>query len=310
MVNMFHSEAAKATSRTKNSRIITALFHQSNNPKRIAQATRKLWFLIGMIIGTLYVATSLILFHRAHSLDMNAVPRMPVHVSLRGKAAPYNDVILPNDDDSQRKITDRNVSLPKISLLSRNATIKVTSDVRGNLGPASVIIQDPPGTNWLKDRWQAASDMHGTAIAGSHWVILDFGGLNMNIHPAKVVLDWESAHATEYRIEGGYYISSGESENKEEDDASNVHWEVLFDANNPRHIPHRSVAKSGQSPGVKFPMPLHIVHTLDLYDCCYAYQRARTTQSYRYLRVFIIKPAKYGWGVSLWQVDVYGSVDL
>ena len=50
-------------------------------------------------------------------------------------------------------------------IISRRDVI-VTSDARGNLGPASVLVKDVPGENWLKDRWQAASDMGGTAIPG------------------------------------------------------------------------------------------------------------------------------------------------
>ena len=37
-------------------------------------------------------------------------------------------------------------------------------DVRGNLGECGVILNR--GDDWLKDRWQAASDMGGTAIPG------------------------------------------------------------------------------------------------------------------------------------------------
>ena len=63
---------------------------------------------------------------------------------------------------------------PQSKLLSRNPNIVITSSTRGNLGPPSVLNQNPPGKDWLKDRWQAASDMHGTAIKGSHWVLFDF----------------------------------------------------------------------------------------------------------------------------------------
>ena len=52
------------------------------------------------------------------------------------------------------------------TIVSRNARVQVSSDVRGNLGSSQVIVQDPPGVDWLKDRWQAASDMGGTAIKG------------------------------------------------------------------------------------------------------------------------------------------------
>ena len=50
-------------------------------------------------------------------------------------------------------------------LLSRSQDVKVTADVRGNLGPIEVIKQANPGTNWIKDRWQAASDMHLILLA-------------------------------------------------------------------------------------------------------------------------------------------------
>ena len=37
-------------------------------------------------------------------------------------------------------------------LLSQRKDVSVTCDTRGNLGPCSVIIQRPPGYDWLKDR--------------------------------------------------------------------------------------------------------------------------------------------------------------
>jgi hypothetical protein len=64
----------------------------------------------------------------------------------------------------------------------------------------------------IKDRWQAASDMGGTAIPGAHWVIMDFGTL---VTVSAVVLDWETAHATQYRLEG-------RGKNEEE-------WQVFYD---------------------------------------------------------------------------------
>jgi hypothetical protein len=59
------------------------------------------------------------------------------------------------------------------TLLSAGAA--VTTDTRGNLGPPEVMTQAVPGTDWIKDRWQAASDMGGTAIPGEHWVVIDLG---------------------------------------------------------------------------------------------------------------------------------------
>ena len=58
-------------------------------------------------------------------------------------------------------------------------------------------IHDPPYIR-LEDRWQAASDMGGTAIPGSHWIELDFKKV---VHVSAVVLDWETAYAKDYRLE-------------------------------------------------------------------------------------------------------------
>eukprot|EP00935_MAST-01C_sp_MAST-1C-sp1_P001553 g1553.t1 len=164
-------------------------------------------------------------------------------------------------------------------LLSRG--VAVQTDTRGNLGPGSVITQDPPGKDWIRDRWQAASDMGGTAIPGSHWVVLDFGETK-TVRPSRLVLDWEAAHAENYRIEGRLNSTEG--------------WNVLYDGGDPAQESRRTKTESGQSPGVNFKLPLHRVHEVKL---------AGDPQPLRFMRVFIVKPAA-GWGVSLWQVDVYG----
>ena len=235
--------------------------------------------------------------------------------------------------------------------------VTVTSDVRGNLGPASVILQNPPGTNWIKDRWQAAGDMHGTAIPGQHWVQLDFGNLHshsrgrgrsrsleMEMEIDRVVIDWEAAYAKDYRIE--ISMGDGEAESKTkakskskstrkelETDEEGFNWCVLFDGANTIDSANanandnansdtstgvhaddasvkdlgsqRSVKEYGQSPGVKKKTPLHVVHTIDMNG---AQQRKCNFQSFRYLRVFINKSVT-GWGVSIWELDVYGWTD-
>ena len=60
---------------------------------------------------------------------------------------------------------------------------------------------------------------------------------------------------------------------------------------------------SGQSPGVKRKMPLHVVHTINLHRHDV---NDRTHMEFTELRLNILKPA-VGWGVSLWQLDVYGQ---
>ena len=251
--------------------------------------------------------------------------------------------------------TIRQKQTPQSKLLSRNPNVIITSSTRGNLGPPSVLNQDPPGKDWLKDRWQAASDMHGTAIKGSHWVLFDFsqfltededssngmdrgGGGRRGIQMTKIVLDWETAFATDYRIEGRMdHPSSSSSNNKDE-------WCVLYDGgsgghpnNNKNDRRHEKELRYGiefyeeaygQSPGVKQKLPLHIIHTIEWASSSSlsltpnskngqsnsgeSHLRGggscQTTTAFRYLRIFIRKPAHNGWGCSLWEVDVYGTI--
>lgn len=168
---------------------------------------------------------------------------------------------------------------PVSRILSRFSNVTATSDVRGNLGPVSVVTQQDPGIDWIKDRWQAASNMHGTAIKGTHWVQLDFG---TEILVDKIVLDWEAAYSDKYRLEG----SLGDPAT----DAADV-W-LLFDGTDASQEGLRSTVESGQSPGVKIKTPLHVVHTIS---------PIREKKPLRYLRVFILNSAM-GWGGKSYEV--------
>ena len=78
-------------------------------------------------------------------------------------------------------------------------------------------------------------------------------------------------------------------------------------------IPHaragqRTSREEGQSPGVKTKLPLHIVHTVLLPQPDSGKNLGMNSGSgtgFRSLRVYVTKPGR-GWGVSLWQMDVYG----
>jgi hypothetical protein len=255
-------------------------------------------------------------------------------------------------------------------LLSRNPKVTITTSARGNLGPSSVLNQDPPGSDWIKDRWQAASDMHGTAIKGSHWVLFDFtqlllqeeeqeeegsDGRRRGIQMTKIVLDWETAFAKDYRIEGRMIMDHHPIDNSGGLDSSNNDWCVLYDSgdkstNNDNnkvihtidHYPIRTEEEYGQSPGVKQKLPLHIIHTIEWTPAASTMsneeQRSNNdesnnannsatkeqqntnrgsssttttcqTTSFQYLRIFIRKSV-HGWGVSLWEVDVYGFIHI
>ena len=169
--------------------------------------------------------------------------------------------------------------------LSRTGNVVATADVRGNLGPVEVVVQSRPGTDWIHDRWQAASDMHGTAIKGAHWIQLDFGH---EIVATKIVLDWEAAYSDKYLLEASL-------EPITDDSPSEKRWTV-FDTTKPAHKERLTVKEAGQSPGVKTKTPLHVIHTL--------YPLA-SHKPLRYLRLYILK-SSMGWGVSLWQFDVIG----
>lgn len=173
----------------------------------------------------------------------------------------------------------KSASPPPPQLLSRRGNVKITADVRGNLGPATVLNQDPPGKDWIKDRWQAAADMHGTAIKGAHWLMMEFGS---PVKASYIVLDWEAAFSKDYQIE----IQNTNPQTNDHE------WNVVFDSSQDAYESH----EFGLSPGVKQKIPLHIVHNITV---------ATETSSFTRLRVWI-RSSAMGWGVSLWQVDVYG----
>ena len=142
-------------------------------------------------------------------------------------------------------------------------------DVRGNLGECGVILNR--GDDWLKDRWQAASDMGGTAIPGPHKVEIEFG---RDVRVCSVEIDWETAYADDYTI--------------------HLDGERVFDGAAPGAS--RRARMSGKSPGVKG-RPLHVVHDVTLDECVPA--RALTIDIHR---------GATPWGVSMWHVSVMGTV--
>lgn len=172
----------------------------------------------------------------------------------------------------QPRTNNQELTSHELTLLTTPSVCNISTDVRGNLGPAKVMLTN--GTNWLKDRWQAASNMHGKAIQGTHWVKLDF---EKPIQLFIVVLDWEAAFSDRYRFQ---YM----------DDAYGEYRDVSA-------VPGSKIqqAISGQSPGVKTKTPLHVLHLHKL-------QNPVTAKSFRLL----IEHSAMGWGVSLWQIKFFG----
>jgi hypothetical protein len=92
--------------------------------------------------------------------------------------------------------------LPRLLSAGRPAK----ASVRGNLASASAVTSAST-RDWLKDRWQAASDMNGTPIPGEHWVSIDLGGPHLAV---SFVLDWETACADDYAVQalrGGAWVT-------------------------------------------------------------------------------------------------------
>jgi hypothetical protein len=127
--------------------------------------------------------------------------------------------------------------------------------------------------------------MGGTAIPGSHWITIDFHRL---VRAYRAVIDFETAYADNYRIQ----VKVAEKDI----------WTVLYDWNSVSDRSLVSRREEGQSPGVKAKRPLHVVHDVDIS------KGAILTSSvpFRYLQLFIEQPAA-GWGVSVWQLDIYGE---
>lgn len=178
-----------------------------------------------------------------------------------------------------------------IVLLSNASCVTVTTDVKGNLGPASVLL-DPNGTHWLKDRWQAAKDMHGSEIKGAHWVKLDFSA---SCPPPReitaVILDWETAFSDDYRL-----IVNPDEEGS-----------TLIDTRNEQQRRGQlRTEKHGLSPGVpKLKLPLHVVHTWKVGKRKNVVSLSHPVRS---IQLEIRRPFHNGWGVSLWSIQIYGRI--
>jgi hypothetical protein len=252
---------------------------QNNDPRLLFQSGN--FFICALIsLVSFWIICFLVL---ARSEWMNVVRLQ--NVPIRGVAQPSPQQEQPQ---VQQQVAEQPLQ-PRI--MSRSPNVKITTDVLGNLGPPEVMIQAHPGKDWIKDRWQAGSDMHGKAIPGRHWVSLDLG---QYIVLEKIVLDWEAAYADVYMIQASVEPISLEALQTDDKTWNDNIWD-LFDGRTVDNDVERTVETYGQSPGVKTKTPLHVVHTIPVDN----------KRPLRYLRIGILQSAM-GWGVSLWQVDLYG----
>ena len=168
----------------------------------------------------------------------------------------------------------------------------VTASVRGNLGPPEVILND--GEDWIRDRWQAASNMHGKAIHGEHWIRLKFSDQVKVRAVTRIVLDWEAAYCDDYFVKLSGESTSGDSWSKVVYDGSKKEQRTTL----------LSVTESNESsPGVKDKnVKLHVIHELGPFGN----EDPDPEVTVKEIQLTMRKPASHGWGVSLWQIKAFG----
>lgn len=186
-----------------------------------------------------------------------------LHVQLMSSSSSSSSKIaLTTRTEQQHQQQQQSSYLPPsapILLTSPESGTRAFADVKGNLGDASVVLQNQTD-KWLKDRWQAASNMHGTAIRGQHRIHVVFQQ-GRHVRVQRFLLDWETAYAEDYRIEGWY---------------QNQTVATYFDAQNEQDQRMRTSYSFGKSPGVKQKLPLHIIHEI---DCTLSSSSATSTKT-------------------------------
>lgn len=146
----------------------------------------------------------------------------------------------------------------------------VTSDVRGNLGPASVVTSEVIA-DWLKDRWQAASDMGGTPIRGQHWLEIDLQEDRTSSSITRILIDWEDAFSDRWVVLGKQF-SAEES------------WTTIAES---RQMKVKSRSKH------------HVIQEVVLDS------RLQHNKKIRFVRLLIHSPSTK-WGSSVWRFQVWG----
>jgi hypothetical protein len=195
-------------------------------------------------------------------------------------------------------------SREEILLSSPHLGTTITADIRGNLGPANVMLTNINHIDWLKDRWAVASYryMRGTAIRGSHWVRLRFVNTTttgLRLHQlTRIVLDWETAYAQDYRIDALYRNATV---------ATLFDYNIVLDRN---RIKTFSYGLGTQK------QPIHVIHEIPVLHPLHPQpqqqqilQQQQQKQQLLYfdeLLLTIRKPFHPGWvGVSLWRIQLY-----
>lgn len=170
-----------------------------------------------------------------------------------------------------------------VSLLTQEAEVEVLASVRGNLGPPSAVLS-PQVQDWLKHRWQAASDMGGTPIPGPHW--LQFQLSRTAVRISRVLIDYEAAFSEDYFVS----VWCGASEK----------WQVIFDTAAVSDHKKHFVKKSS-------PSKHHVIHDIEIVDVgAHSSSLGKFPPSFDIVRLDIRRPATR-FGTSVWRFEAYGD---
>jgi len=248
------------------------------------------WLLlfIGVVIACITTVLGIWSKVRTHMKDVDLL-REQAHLRVQDQVIPELVVFDPSSvseqksssevnraQESEKKTTIKKNSLIMVErLLSANRPVE--SDVRGNLGPPSVVTEENV-SDWLTDRWQSARNMRGEPILGEHWLDVDLGE---HCTLTKIVLDWEDAYCTDYDLIGhsGRVSKDG----------------VLRDS--------RKIA-SGKDARTSHPTKQHVVHEIVLPASIPSHGR-KSKHKFRYVRLVMHSPATQ-WAPSLWRFQIYG----
>lgn len=164
--------------------------------------------------------------------------------------------------------------------------------------------------DWLRDRWQAASDMSGKPIPGPHWVSIE---LDAGCAASEALIDWETARADDYELQvravcGGSPARAAKAQAKVEgaaarsaavpsavvastatDDGEGQAWTTLTSTRISRTTSER-----------------HVVDVVRVEETAAALSITSTTRARLEYRLHIRTPATQ-WGVSLWRLQLWGS---
>lgn len=179
-------------------------------------------------------------------------------------------------------------------LLSREK--QAISDVRGNLGPASVVTHESV-EDWLKDRWQAALNMRGEPIPGVHWIVVD---LEDSHYITKVIIDWEAAYSKNWRLYG-----------LEKSTCAN--GEILCVEKSLGWVQFGGSASAITVQTAK----LHIIQSIDVavevneingesFVLSTTGTKLAGIGPFRYVKLLILSPSTQ-WGSSIWRLQVWGK---